>query len=94
MYKDRLWTCVHQSIQVNSNSIVSAKCYISKGVKQGGFISPTFLSVYLNGLIEKLRKNSIGCRYGSEYKGVFCYANDLSLPCPSFKCMWNICRRT
>ena len=29
-------------------------------------------------------KNNIGCRYGSEYMGVFCYADDLSLLCPSF----------
>ena len=41
-------------------------------------------SVYLNGLIEKLRKNNIQCRYGSEFMGVFCYADDLSLLCPSF----------
>ena len=35
-------------------------------------------------LIEILRKNSIGCWNGSEYMGVFCYADDLSLLCPSF----------
>ena len=29
-------------------------------------------------------KNNIGCRYGSEFMGVFCYADDLSLLCPSF----------
>ena len=41
-----------------SNGIVLffSNCYISNGVKQGGCISPTFFSVYLNGLIEKLRK--------------------------------------
>ena len=38
----------------------------------------------MNELIEILRKNNIGCRYGSEYMGVFCYADDLSLLCPSF----------
>ena len=47
---------INQSIQVKWNSIVSAKCYISNGVKQGGCISPTFFSVYLNRLIETLRK--------------------------------------
>ena len=34
----------------------------------------TYLISYLN----------IGCRYGSEYMGVFCHADDLSLLCPSF----------
>ena len=41
-----------------------------------------------------LRKNNIGCRYGSEYMGVFCYADDLSLLYPSFtgiKEMLKIC---
>ena len=47
---------INQSIQVKWNSIVSSNCYISNGVKQGGCISPTLFSVYLNGLIEKLRK--------------------------------------
>ena len=75
---------INQSIQVKWNSIVSSNCYISNGVKQGGCISRTFFSVYLNGLIEKLKRNNIGCRYGSEFMGVFCYADDLSLLCPSF----------
>ena len=58
---------INQSIQVKWNSIVSSNCYISNGLKQGGCILPTFFSVYLNGLIEKLRKNNIGCRCGSEF---------------------------
>ena len=43
-----------------------------------------FFSVYLLGLIKILRKNNIGCRYGSEFKGIFCYADDFSLLCPYF----------
>ena len=70
---------INQSIQVKWNSIVSAKCYLTNGVKQGSCISPAFFSVYLNRLIEILRKVNIGCRYGSEFMGVYCYANDLSL---------------
>ena len=50
---------ITQSIQVKWNSIVSSYCYISNGVKQGGCISPTFFSVHLNGLIEKLKTNNI-----------------------------------
>ena len=75
---------INQRIQVKWNSIVSAKCYISNVVKQGGCISPTFFSVYFNRLIEILRKNNIRCRYGSEFMEVYCYADDLSLLCPSF----------
>ena len=34
--------------------------YISNGVKQDRCISPACFSVYLNGLLEKLRKNYYG----------------------------------
>ena len=75
---------INQSFQVKWNNIISSQSHVSNGVKQGGCLSPTLFSVYLNELIETLRKNNIGCRYGSEYMGVFCYADDLSLLCPSF----------
>ena len=75
---------VNKSFQVKWNNIISSQSHISNGVKQGGCLSPTLFSVYVNELIEILRKNNIGCRYGSEYIGVFCYVDDLSLVCPSF----------
>ena len=66
--------------------IISSQNHVSNGVKQSECLSPTLFSVHLNELIETLRKNNIDCRYGSEYMGVFCYADDLSLPIcrPSF----------
>ena len=63
---------INQSVQVKYGIVLF-------GVKQGGCISPKFFNVYLNGLIEKLKKQNIGSRYGSEFIGVFCYADDLSL---------------
>ena len=59
----------------------------SNGVKQGGCLSPNLFSVYLNKLIEILRKCNIGCtcRYGNHYMGVYCYADDLSLLSSTFK---------
>ena len=74
----------NQEIQVKWNTVLSSKCKTSNGVKQGGCLSPSLFSVYLNNLIVKLRNSSIGCRYRSEYMGVFGYADDLSLLCPSF----------
>ena len=68
----------------------------SNGVKQEGCLSPSLFSVYLNKLIVNLRNSNIGCRYRSEYMGVFAYADELSLLCPSFsgiKEMLNICER-
>ena len=52
---------------------------ISNGVKQGGCLSPNLFSVYVNHLITKLRSSNLGCRYGNEYMGVYCYADDISL---------------
>ena len=34
---------------------------------------------YVNHLISKLRSINLGCRYGNEYMGVYCYADDISL---------------
>ena len=41
-------------------------------------------NVYLNKLIENLRTSNIGCKYGNQYMGVFCAADDLSLLSPPF----------
>ena len=50
------------------------KSSISNRVKQGGCLSPNLFSVYLNKLIEILKKCNIGCRYRNHYMGVYCYA--------------------
>ena len=87
---------INQEIQVKWNSILSSKCKTSNGVKQGGCLSPSLFSGYLNNLIVKLRNSNIGCRYRSEYMGVFGYADDLSLLCPSssgIKEMLSICEQ-
>ena len=63
--------------------MISTKYRIKNGVKQGGCLSPTFFSVYIDKLIELLRKSNVGCRYGSQYMGVYCYADDLSLLSPT-----------
>ena len=75
---------INQQIQVKWNSTMSLKSIISNGVKQGGCLSPNLFSVYLNKLIEILRKCNIGGRYGNHYMGVYCYADDLSLLSPTF----------
>ena len=86
----------NQEIQIKWNNLLSTLCEISNGVKQGDCLSPSLFSVYMNNLITNLKKSNIGCRYGSEYMGVYGYADDLSLLCPSFsglKDMLNICER-
>ena len=87
---------VNQVIQVQWNVLLSDKCKISNSVKQGGCLSPSLFSIYLNNLIINLRNINIGCKYGSKYMGVFVYTDDLSLLCPSFtgiKEMLHICEK-
>ena len=57
---------------------------MSNVLKQGSCLSPGLFSVYLNKVIVNLGNGNIGCRYRSEYMGVFGYADNLSLLCPSF----------
>ena len=76
--------------------MLSTKCEISHRVKQGDCLSPSLFSVYLNYLLTNLKKSNIGCIYGSEYMGVYGYADDLSLLClflSGLKEMLNICER-
>ena len=72
-----------QNIQVKWNDVLSNQYSISNGVKQGGCLSPTLFSIYLNDLIDVLRSSNIGCRYGNHYMSVYCYADGISLLSPT-----------
>ena len=74
---------INQTIQVRWHNTLSNVCGISNGVKQGGCFSPTLFSLYINNLINILRKNNFGCRYGPHYMGVCGHADDISLLCPT-----------
>ena len=45
----------NQEIQIKWNNLLSTKCEISNGVKQGGCLSSILFSVYLNNLIFNLK---------------------------------------
>ena len=68
---------IHQKIQVQWNDILSNQYSISNSVKQGGCLSPPLFSIYLNDLIDVLCFSNMGCRYGNNYMGVYCYADDI-----------------
>ena len=52
---------IHQKIQVKWNDMLSNQYSISNGVKQGGCLSSTLFTIYLNDLIDVLRSsNNIG----------------------------------
>ena len=54
---------VNQVIQIKWNNLLSDKCKIGNGVKQGGCLSPSLFRIYLNNLILNLRNSNIGCKY-------------------------------
>ena len=65
-----------------------------KEIKQGGVLSPILFTVYLDSLIKTLKQRNIGCKIGNKFLGVFGYADDLTLLCPTLSGlqeMLNVC---
>ena len=56
---------------------------VGNGVNKGGVLSPVLFIVYLDNLFKTLKQRNIGCKIGNSYLGVFVYADDLTLLCPS-----------
>ena len=67
----------HSDMQVRWKSELSTVFPLMNGVKQGGGLSPMLFTLYLDGLIQKLKHSGIGCHIGLTYCGVFGYADDL-----------------
>ena len=65
-----------QMVSVLWNDRQSSKFVVSNGVRQGGVLSPNFLTVYVDDLLEKLEENGVGC-FWSMY-----YADDIVLFVP------------
>ena len=74
---------VEQKLQVKWNDILTDKFDVTNGVRQGGVLSPLFYSIYIDDLLERLKRNGIGCHIGHHFVGVFGYADDIILLCPS-----------
>ena len=79
-----------QKLQVKWNDILSDKFEVTNGVRQGGVLSPLFYSIYIDDLLEKLKRNGIGCHIGHHFAGAFGYADDLILLSPSLTGLMNM----
>ena len=79
-----------QKLQVKWNGILSDKFGVTNGVRQGGVLSPLFYSIYIDDLLEKLKRNGIGCHIGHHFVGAFGYADDLILLSPSLSGLTNM----
>jgi hypothetical protein len=84
----------NQRIRVRFNGALSDYFDVNNGVKQGGVISPTLFTCYIDGLIDNLKNADVGCKVGSAYTGCISYADDLVLLAPNIsalKSMIKIC---
>ena len=64
------------------------------GSKQGGILSPDFFSLYINDLVQILRKTGIGCHMISLFIACILFADDVTLMAPtrdSMQTLLNIC---
>ena len=63
--------------------MLSNQYIMSNGVKQGGFLSPTLFSIYLNDLFDVLHSSNIGCRHVNHDMDVYCYEYGINLLSPT-----------
>ena len=73
----------HQKLRMKWNDICSELFDVTKGVKQGGILSPLLFCVYIDVLFERLRLDNVGCYIGNVYVGMDGYGDDVCLMAPS-----------
>jgi len=78
---------ISQQLKVNFNGASSSLFEVSNGVKQGGVLSPTLFSCYIDGVIKRLEDAKNGCFVGDCYTGCVAYADDLVLLAPSLQAL-------
>ena len=78
-----IYMYINQKIKVKWNDRLSNQYSSSNGVNQGGCLSPTLFSIYLNDVIDVLPSSNIGCKYGNHYMGVYCSADEIGLLSPT-----------
>ncbi len=65
------------------NGTFSMQFSTSKGIRQGGVISPALFCVYMDALLKMVEAEGFGCWIGNHYFGSVGYADDLKLLSPS-----------
>ena len=74
----------NQMVCVKYRSHYSDEWKIGNGVRQGGILSGLFFSIYIDSLVDKISKMSLGCKLGIFSSNIIAYADDIVLIAPSF----------
>ena len=72
-----------QTARVVWDGTYSNEFTCTNGIRQGGIASPILYTVYIYKLLFRLQRKGLGCWIGTHYVGSVCYADDLTLLCPS-----------
>ena len=66
-------------LKIRWGTSTSEEFKICNGVKQGVVLSPLLFSIYMDGLIERLKRSGVGCYICNMFLGAFCYADGCTL---------------
>lgn len=58
---------------------LSKKFSINASVRQGGLLSPVFIAIYVDTLIQKLKQTGVGYNINGQFFGCLFYADDIIL---------------
>ena len=82
-----LFMYINQNVNVRWGHKTSESFGVSNGVKQGGVLSPVLFSVYMDGLLNRLKNTKVGCYVGQIFVGAMAYADDVILLAPTRSAM-------
>jgi hypothetical protein len=84
-------------VNIRYNNGFSYCFSVLNGVRQGGVLSPSLFTLFVDAFISNLRMLNIGCRNKTTFIGCLLYADDILLLCPSIRglqSMLNMCSDT
>ena len=74
---------ISQRLRVNWNGHNSEPFEVSRGVRQGGVLSPILFTLYIDDLLTELSHTNVGCYWDKMFAGAIAYADDITLLAPT-----------